>query len=392
MTTTKDAHPVPATSAHEAAPSTLTPRGQHAQRRFLRVAQRRYTSFGRAWTNWKAVTDQLLARPAPDVVAGLLAALDILPPEDAASRHLLESLVAAMVHQRDMAGLRECLRRFPDVKQRAQSWVYGLSREVLLAEPPLEDALREAALNAILNPLVAGSHALVAGMWGDAAVAAWRANALEHVQAAFRRALEVGPALAEFARFAQDARRIAVVGNGPSLKGAGRGAEIDAQDLVVRCNFPPIAGFASDVGDRTDAVVSFVSPAASNFKEYFGNDPRYADSWFLQMSSSVMRDHQPIPKGLPQRVGVRHFARVPLPVIEAIEDVSYREPTTGLHAILLFSVLLGKEVRLFGFDFFQSGLHHYWKTAAAAATSTHNPRFERLYVQRCLVPLFGVHV
>jgi hypothetical protein len=364
--------------------------GSEAQRRFMRAALRPYKSLGRARVNWRAVTDPLLSRPGPSVVAGLLAALDSLPVDGAAARFLLEALVAALVRQRDHAGLIECLRRAPEVERRDRSWVYGLSREILLAQPPLDEALRRMALNAVRHPLTAGSHALAVGMVPVNAGAEWRMRVLDRAGDAFRHAVEADRALADFARFADGARTVSVVGNGPSLKGAGRGSEIEAGDLIVRCNFPPIAGFETDVGGRTDVVVSFISPAAPNFQDYFRNDPRYADAWFVQMSSNAPRDHKPIPPG-GRREGPSRFVRIPLPVVEAIEDISYREPTTGLHAILLFSILLGKQVRLFGFDFFQGSLHHYWKPDAAAATSTHNPAFERLYVQRCLMPLFGVH-
>ena len=49
-------------------------------------------------------------------------------------------------------------------------------------------------------------------------------------------------------------RTIAVVGNGPGCLGAGRGAEIDAHDLVVRFNNHP-TGYEADYGARTDVWV-----------------------------------------------------------------------------------------------------------------------------------------
>lgn len=49
-------------------------------------------------------------------------------------------------------------------------------------------------------------------------------------------------------------RSVAVVGNGDSPLGAGRGAEIDAHDVVIRFNNFP-AGFEADLGTRTDVWV-----------------------------------------------------------------------------------------------------------------------------------------
>ncbi|KAF8706571.1 hypothetical protein HU200_030854 [Digitaria exilis] len=55
----------------------------------------------------------------------------------------------------------------------------------------------------------------------------------------------------------------AVVGNSGILLGSGRGAQIDAHDLVVRLNNARVAGYAADVGAKTS--VSFVN---SNILHY----------------------------------------------------------------------------------------------------------------------------
>ncbi|GJN06981.1 hypothetical protein PR202_ga24765 [Eleusine coracana subsp. coracana] len=49
----------------------------------------------------------------------------------------------------------------------------------------------------------------------------------------------------------------AVVGNSGILLGSGRGAQIDAHDLVIRLNNARVAGFAADVGAKTS--LSFVN-------------------------------------------------------------------------------------------------------------------------------------
>ncbi|KAG0528759.1 hypothetical protein BDA96_05G040200 [Sorghum bicolor] len=48
----------------------------------------------------------------------------------------------------------------------------------------------------------------------------------------------------------------AVVGNSGILLGAGRGAQIDAHDFVIRLNNAPVAGHARDVGARTSLTVA----------------------------------------------------------------------------------------------------------------------------------------
>ncbi|TVU02675.1 hypothetical protein EJB05_51813, partial [Eragrostis curvula] len=52
-------------------------------------------------------------------------------------------------------------------------------------------------------------------------------------------------------------RTCAVVGNSGILLGSGRGAQIDAHDLVIRLNNAPVAGeFARDVGARTSLTLA----------------------------------------------------------------------------------------------------------------------------------------
>ncbi|KAF8645032.1 hypothetical protein HU200_066237 [Digitaria exilis] len=48
----------------------------------------------------------------------------------------------------------------------------------------------------------------------------------------------------------------AVVGNSGILLGSGRGAQIDAHDVVIRLNNAPVVGFVSDVGARTSLTVT----------------------------------------------------------------------------------------------------------------------------------------
>lgn len=65
------------------------------------------------------------------------------------------------------------------------------------------------------------------------------------------------PALLLGRRRRRRAPTCAVVGNSGTLLGSGRGAQIDAHDLVIRLNNARVAGFAADVGATTG--VSFVN-------------------------------------------------------------------------------------------------------------------------------------
>jgi hypothetical protein len=50
-------------------------------------------------------------------------------------------------------------------------------------------------------------------------------------------------------------RSCAVVGNSAILLRSGKGAAIDAHDLVIRFNWPALATFENDVGKRTDIML-----------------------------------------------------------------------------------------------------------------------------------------
>lgn len=284
----------------------------------------------------------------------------------------------------------QVLRTAPRRTLRERASLYSACREILFAEPRPDEAVLQAALSLINRPLTVEVCRLLLDLLTDDAKVELRAQLVSAANTSWVQALTTEPALADFVQFTKGARTVSIVGNGPSLKRAGRGQEIDAADLVVRCNFPPIRDYAADVGTRTDVVVSFINPASDKFRSYFLNHTDYVNSWFIQMSSNFNRDYGPATTEVLEKWNLKHYARVPRDTIEVIEEISYREPTTGFHAIILFCVFLGMEVRLFGFDFFQSNLHHYWRNRNSKPAEVHDPLFERLHVLQCLSPMFGL--
>lgn len=331
-----------------------------------------------------------LAAPAEQAVPQLLEALLSLPADAAVRRGPVYSGAVSLMGRGAYLAAAQLLTAAPRRSRKEHLHVVRLCQEILLAKPRPEAAALETALGLIGHPLRNAAYRIALEMMPSAEFPDFRARLVESADASLAHAVAADAKLEAFVGFARDARSVSIVGNGPSLKGAGRGAEIDASDLVVRCNFPPIDGFGADVGMRTDAVVSFLNPASDQFEGYFTNSSAYAASCLLQMSSNFVRDYGQTPDAVLEIWKQLRYARVPVETIRTIEDMTYREPTTGFHAIMFFTVFLRKQVRLFGFDFFAGTGHHYWRKGGPRPPGVHNPGFERLYVQKCLIPLFGL--
>ncbi|XP_062197724.1 sialyltransferase-like protein 2 [Phragmites australis] len=88
---------------------------------------------------------------------------------------------------------------------------------------------------------------------------AFRASLRSFIGASHRRRGNVAGVMGDLAGLLGRQRfpTCAVVGNSGILLGSGRGAQIDAHDLVIRLNNARVAGFAADVGAKTS--LSFVN-------------------------------------------------------------------------------------------------------------------------------------
>ncbi|MND45950.1 Glycosyltransferase family 29 (sialyltransferase) [compost metagenome] len=136
-----------------------------------------------------------------------------------------------------------------------------------------------------------------------------------------------------------DGKSVALVGNAQSLSQKVQGPEIDACDVVIRCNRAPIPNVASH-GARTDFIATSTELEESIMAEkgashiLWMSPPRYAlPGWIVRCRGFFL---------YPKR---RH-------------EVLSREvarPTTGLMVIDLLSASPCRSVLLFGFDFFKTG-------------------------------------
>ncbi len=262
------------------------------------------------------------------------------------------------------ATLRELMRR----QTAGQETRRELRRLDLLAGQPSPDPAppEEAAR---LEPLAAAAdaamRAVAAGARPDRA--GFAALLRQGFEAALREpGARLPPALLALRR----ARDVAIVGNGPSLKGSGAGAAIEAHGAVLRFNFPVLSGHEADVGRRTDAMI--LAGAKRGFlATLLEREPGY------RRVPAMVAEHRPAEDGAAQPPGI------PLPILRLVWQAGYPGPTSGFTGILLTVLLLNRPATLFGFDFFAPGQPgHYFGEAAAALQ--HETAFERWYVTRFL--------
>jgi hypothetical protein len=194
--------------------------------------------------------------------------------------------------------------------------------------------------------------------------------------------------LAEFLAAIEGAGRIALVGNGPSLRGAKRGPEIDRYDFVVRCNFPVIKDFADDVGSRTDAIF-FTEALFRLFDMYLDRDPSYRSTRLVTLANPAAAAGLD-PVAITRAAG-KTIARFPETSLDIMKDMTYRHLTTGAQAYLLLAGLLGKQITVFGFDFYSQKELHYF-TQSAGLWLAHEVQYEQFLFRGVVKPVFGAHI
>lgn len=279
-----------------------------------------------------------------------------------------------------------------DLKEREADWQLalaafpqGLPRLALLAQRAIADG-HTPDLSAFDAQLVREAAALVWPQDG-AADAIW----LRKLRAVLSRSLVFarGPAtlpaasadetaarerLTAIYQALHAARDVALVGNAPTLTGSGAGAEIDGHDLVVRCNYPVLAGFAADVGTRADLIL-FHGAKRRRLAQLLARDARYPA--LPALSSGPTAAPPPVPPDAEARPAA------PASLERFVDGLCYEARTTGLFGAVLIALVFGKPLRLYGFDFFRPGeAGHYYGKAAAAPH--HDLAYERWYLARAL--------
>jgi hypothetical protein len=168
----------------------------------------------------------------------------------------------------------------------------------------------------------------------------------------------------------QAARSVAIVGNADTLRGSLSATRIEAHDLVVRCNFPVIAGFEADVGTRTDLML-FDSSIRGRLVERMARHANYAEVPALCFGGGRPAPGTPdLPSASPS-------------LMRMMQDLGYDHGTTGFRAVLLLTLILDRPAELFGFSFFPLGRQgDYFERSAPEVL--HEMAYERWFVERVL--------
>lgn len=132
-------------------------------------------------------------------------------------------------------------------------------------------------------------------------------------------------------------KNIAIIGKGMSLKNMSYGKMIDSSDFVIRINHIPSEAEYLDYGSKTDLLL-YADHLESKFL-----DDKYHN--LLKLKLSPFTEYG-------------RFKNITLgpkdtPLSYLVELISYRRATTGLRALIYFSLLMEFDnVNAFGFDFY----------------------------------------
>ena len=180
------------------------------------------------------------------------------------------------------------------------------------------------------------------------------------------------------------AKSVALVANGPSLKGRGLGEEIDAHDLVIRCNFSEFTRFCGDVGRRAD-VVFFNESLVNVLAGLMAREPAYkrcaALAFHPEPAALFSEDHYL--RNVEGRV-----SRIQPKLREFYRSFFYTRPTTGLMGIILISVVLRKSLDIYGFDFYSQSTAHYFPSSSPVFLG-HELQYEQWFLKHFL-PWLGL--
>jgi hypothetical protein len=171
------------------------------------------------------------------------------------------------------------------------------------------------------------------------------------------------------------ARTVAIVGNGPRLRGSKLGENIDRHDAVIRCNFAEIDNFVEDVGSKT-SVIMFNESLRHRIPKLRARSVQYKNVPALGL-------HPEPSFGLSNEefLSFPRIATLPPSVRRFLSDICYSRSTTGLMAINLLQFVFQKQISIYGFDFFDNVSNQHYYDNQLGAYLGHELQYERWFVQ-----------
>ncbi|MCL2704749.1 MAG: glycosyltransferase family 29 protein [Spirochaetaceae bacterium] len=144
---------------------------------------------------------------------------------------------------------------------------------------------------------------------------------------------------------------IAIVGNGPHELGLGKGEEIDAHDIVVRCNrYNNSEKYIKDYGKKTNIVI-FTSTDENN------SDHELFNRSLINFFATHSLFEEPFSKNIRQYYKENNFSNITTIGLSATrreiqQKYNINWPTTGFRAIYYFKNILKKNIKksdIYGF-------------------------------------------
>ena len=178
-------------------------------------------------------------------------------------------------------------------------------------------------------------------------------------------------------------KSIALVANSPNLLGSGLGRQIDDHDLVLRFN--SFALQPEDTGARTSIHVAF-------HKYDFNTELPVDVRILLSAKENLWRESikQRIRPGAQDWLGDAGLRWPAVQLGLITRDDPFKLPTAGFQFIrLLMNFGVSSAIDLYGFDFYESGMHRLTRAARIPHSPGHNSAAEKEWVLSHAESVFG---
>jgi hypothetical protein len=180
-----------------------------------------------------------------------------------------------------------------------------------------------------------------------------------------------------------NAKSIALVANGPKLRGRKLGPAIDSHEVVIRFNFPRLADRTDDVGQRTDIMLfrNTLIKSARGMNSLLRPMQAMPEATFIA-SWPFSAEYRAV---LGEKVA--RVCGLPSSLLALSRTIGYPHMTTGMLGVAFFAGVLGLPCRCYGYDLYDGADFSRIYDAGLVPPFKHNLDFERWFV-RGFMPKF----